>query len=64
MHDVEFAEDGGGVGGEDHFLEVVDDDFIAAVRSERGLDGGGDGAAGVDVAHDGAIFGVVAVGLG
>ena len=31
MDDVELAEDGGCVGGEDHLLKVVDDDFVAAV---------------------------------
>lgn len=60
MHDVELAEDGGGVVGQDHFLEMVDDELVAAVRAERGLDGAGDGAARVDVAQDGAILGVVA----
>lgn len=62
MDDVELAQNGGGVRGEDHLGEVVDDDFVAAVGAERGLDGRGDGAAGVDVAVDGAIFGVVAGG--
>lgn len=64
MHDVELAQDGGGVGGEDHLLEMVDDDFVAAVGAERGLNGRRDGAAGVDVAVDGSIFGVVAWGRG
>lgn len=64
MHDVELAQDGGGIGGEDHLLKVVDDDFVAAVRAQGGLDGGGDCAAGVDVAVDGAIFGVVATDIG
>jgi hypothetical protein len=38
---------------------VVDHEFVAAVGSKGGLDGAGDGAAGVDVAEDGAIFGIV-----
>jgi hypothetical protein len=60
VDDVEFAEDGGGVRGEDHLLKVVDDDLVATVGTERGLDGRGDGPAGIDVAQDGAIFRVVA----
>lgn len=60
MHDFEFAEDGGSVVGEDHLLEMVDDDLVAAIRSQRRLDGRGDSAAGVDVADNGAIFCVVA----
>ncbi len=60
VDDVELAQDRGGVRGEDHLGQVVDDDLVAAVGAERGLDGLGDGSAGVDVAKDGAIFGVVA----
>lgn len=60
MDDVEFTEDGRGVGGKDHFLQMVDDDFVTAVGTERGLDGLRDCLTGFDVADDGAIFGVVA----
>ena len=60
MHDFQFPQDGGGVVGQDHFLQVVDYQFVAAVGAERGLHCAGDGAAGVDVAEDGAVFGVVA----
>lgn len=60
MDDIEFAEDGGGVGGEDHLLQMVDDDLVAAIRTQRGLDGRGYGTAGVDVAQNGSIFGIVA----
>lgn len=60
MDYIEFAEDGGGVRGEDHLLQVVDDDLVAAVWPEGGLDCRGDCAAGIDVAEDGSIFGVVA----
>jgi len=45
-------------------LQVVDDDLVAAVGTERGLHRRRDRPAGVDVAKDGAIFRVVAVGLG
>jgi hypothetical protein len=41
-------------------LEVVDDELVAAIGSERGLHGRGDGAAGVDIADYCAVFGVVA----
>lgn len=61
VDDVELAQDRGGVGGEDHLGQVVDDDLVAAVGAERGLDGLRNGSAGIDVAEDGAIFGVVAV---
>jgi hypothetical protein len=39
---------------------VVDDNLVATVGTQRGLHGLGDGAAGIDVAKDGAILGVVA----
>lgn len=61
MDDIELAEDGGSVGGEDHLLEMVDDDFVAAIGAKRGLDGGRDCAACIDVAEDSAIFRVVAM---
>jgi hypothetical protein len=40
---------------------VVDDDLIAAVGTERCLDGLGDRLAGLDIANDGAIFSIVTV---
>lgn len=61
MDDIEFAEDGGSIRGDDHLLQMVNDDLIAAVGTEGCLDGGCDGSAGIDVAEDGAIFRVVAV---
>ncbi len=61
MDDVQLAEDRRRVRGEDHLLQVVDDDLVAAVGAERGLHGLGDGPARFDVAEDGAIFGLVAV---
>lgn len=60
MHDFELAKDGCGVVGEDHLLQVVDDNFVAAEGAKGGLYRRGDGAAGVDVAEDGAILGVIA----
>ena len=60
MDNLEFAEDGGGIVGEDHFLEVVDDQLIPPVRPERGLHGAGNGSAGINVAKNGAIFCIVA----
>lgn len=50
MHDLELAQDRRRIRGEDQFLQVVDDDLVAAVGPERGADGGGDGAAGIDIA--------------
>ena len=61
MHDFEFSQDGGGVVGQDHFLQVVDDEFVSAIRTEGGLDSARNCPAGIDVADDGAIFCVVAV---
>jgi hypothetical protein len=40
---------------------VVYDNLIAAIGSERGLNGLGNGTASVDVANNSAIFSVVAV---
>lgn len=31
VDNIEFVEDGGGVGGEDYFLEMVDDDFVVVI---------------------------------
>lgn len=62
MHNVKFSKYGGGVGGQDHLLEVVDDDFVAAIGAERGLNGLGDCATCFNVAYNGAIFGFVATG--
>jgi hypothetical protein len=61
VNNIELAQDRGSVRSENHLLEVVDYDFVATVGAEGGLDGRGDGAAGVDVAQNGAIFGIVAV---
>lgn len=61
MYDFEFAQNSGCVVGQDHLLQMVDDDFVAAIRTERGLDGRGDRTAGIDVANDGAIFSIVAI---
>ena len=49
------------VRGEDHLLEVVDDDLVASKGTQRGLDSLGNRPAGIDVANDGAILSVVAV---
>lgn len=61
MHDIQLPKDSGRIVRQDHLLQVVDDDFVAAVGAEGALDCLGYGAAGVDVAQDGAVFGVVAV---
>ena len=39
---------------------MVDDELVAAVGPEGGLDRLADGSAGVDVADDGAVLGIVA----
>ena len=40
---------------------MIDDDLVATIGPERGLNGLSNCPAGVDVANDGSIFGVVAV---
>lgn len=40
---------------------MVDDDFVAAVRTQRCLNSLGDGLAGLDITDNGTIFGIVAV---
>lgn len=60
MHNFEFAKDGCSIVGEDHLLKMVDDNFVATIGTQRGLDGRGDGAAGIDIADDGAILCIVA----
>lgn len=64
VDDIELAENGSGVRGQDHLLEMVDDDLVTAKGTEGGLDSRRDGPAGVDVAKDGAILGIVAVEVG
>lgn len=61
MDDIQLAQNTRSVRRKDHLLQVVDDDFVAAVGTQRGLDGLGNGLAGFDVADDGSIFGIVAV---
>lgn len=39
---------------------MVDDDLVAAIGAQGGLDGLRDSLAGLDVADDGSIFGIVA----
>lgn len=39
---------------------MVDDDLVAAVGAQGGLDGLRDGLAGLDVPDDGSVFGIVA----
>jgi hypothetical protein len=56
VHNFQFAENRSGVVGEDHFLQVVDDNLVAAIGTQRSLDGLGDSTACVDVANDGAIL--------
>ena len=61
MHDIQLAQDTRSIRCKDHLLQVVDDDFVAAIGTERRLDGLRDSLAGFNVADDGAIFGIVAV---
>lgn len=58
MHDIQLAQDGRRVGRQNHLLEVVDDDLVAAIWTQGRLDGLRDGAAGFDVADHGAVFGI------
>lgn len=63
MYDVEFSEDRGGVVGQDHFLQMIDDDLISSVRAQGRLHRLRNGTTGIDVSKHGTIFAVVAVGL-
>jgi hypothetical protein len=49
MHYIEFAEDRGSVGGQDHFGKVVYNDLVAPIRTKGGLHGLRNGAAGVNL---------------
>jgi hypothetical protein len=60
MHNIQLTEDSSGVGGKDHLLQVVDDDLVAAIGAQGGLDGARDSLAGFNVTDNGSIFGVVA----
>ena len=62
MDHFEFAQDGGGVRRQDHLLQVVDHDFVAAKRAKGGLHRGRDGSAGIDIAESCSILGVIANG--
>jgi hypothetical protein len=42
---------------------VVDDDLIAAIGTERCLNGLGDRLAGLDIANDGAVFSIMTVAI-
>lgn len=60
MNNFQLTEDCSGVRCENHLLQVVDNNLVAAIRTKRRLDGLGDGLAGLDVANDSTIFGVMA----
>jgi hypothetical protein len=47
--------------GQNHFLEVINHDFVTTIGPKRGLDGLGNRPACVNVADNGSIFSVVAV---
>ena len=63
MYNFEFAKDGCGVVREDHLLQVVDDELVATVRAKRSLYSACYGSAGVNVANDCPILGIVASAL-
>ena len=60
MDDLEFAQDRSGIVGQNHLLEMVDDNLVAPIWSKGCLYSASDLPAGVDVANNGAIFRVVA----
>lgn len=64
MNNIQFTEDGGSIGGQNHLLQVVDDDLVAAVRTQGSLNSAGDSLAGLDVTNDSSILGVVAELMG
>jgi hypothetical protein len=59
VNNIEFAEDSRRIGGQDHLLQVVDDDLVAAIGAQGSHDGTRDSLAGFDVTDDGSIFGIV-----
>lgn len=61
VHNIQLAKNRSSVGSQNHLLQVVDDDLVAAIRAQGGLDSSRDGLASLDVADNGTIFGVVAV---
>jgi hypothetical protein len=61
VHHLELPQYCRRIRGQDHLLEVVDDDLVATVGTQRGLYRLGNRPAGIDVANDGAILSVVAV---
>jgi hypothetical protein len=61
VNNIQFTENGRSVGGQDHLLQVVDDDLVAAIGTQGSLNGAGDGLAGLDVADNSSILRVMAV---
>lgn len=61
VHNIQLAENRRSIRGQNHLLQVVDDDLVAAVRTQGSLHRAGDSLASLDVTNNGSIFGVVAV---
>lgn len=65
LENFHFVENSGAVVSDDDFAGGGGDHFVHAFGTERGADGVGDGAGGVDVGHTDVVFAfVVDVGLG
>lgn len=61
VNNIQFAQNARSVRRKDHLLQMVDDDFVAAVGTQRCLDSLGDGLAGLDIADNSTIFGIMTV---
>jgi len=60
MNHIQLPQDGCGIIREDHLLQMVDDDLITTIRTQRCLDGLGDCSTRVDISQNGTIFALVA----
>ena len=60
VDDIEFSEDSGRIGGEDHLLKMVDDDLVPTIWAQRCLYRLCDRTTRIDVPKNRSIFGFVA----
>lgn len=56
MHDLQLPQNRSSIRREDHLLQMIDDDLVAAEGSEGRQHGRGNGATSIDIANDGAVL--------
>lgn len=61
MHDLELPQNRSSIRGQNHLLQMVNDDLVTAERAQGRQHGRGNGVAGIDVADDSTIFARVSV---